>query len=118
MRLLPPFIALSLVVLAACGSPTPTCAATDTPYQICSDGSVYECPQATQDKLDAKKAIDDACRREADSTKCILNAKYEMFPMTLKARCREGGQKCVESSRAADGGVSGAFTPKSASCQP
>ncbi len=66
---------------------------------------MWECPVATSEQLAAKKKITDACGMD---TQCLLNAKYEMFNMTLKAKCAEGGMICVEAMGAG---------AKSASCQ-
>jgi hypothetical protein len=63
-------------------------------YTICAEEQVWECPVATAEQQAKKKAITDAC---GNDTQCILNAKYEMYPMTLKAKCGEGGQVCVQS---------------------
>jgi hypothetical protein len=79
---------------AACASDPPTCSATDMSYTICAEEQVWECPVATAEQQAKKKAITDAC---GNDTQCILNAKYEMYPMTLKAKCGEGGQVCVQS---------------------
>ncbi len=87
--------AAAALALAACGDPPPTCAATDSAYSVCSDDQVWECQVATQAQIDAKKAIDAACQQQADPVKCMLDAKYEMFPMKLKANCKAGGQVCV-----------------------
>lgn len=97
--------AVAALLLAACGSPPPTCSATDTAYTVCSEEQVWECGVATPEQLAAKKAITDACGQD---TQCLLKAKYEMFKMTLKAKCGEGGQVCVESMGAG---------ARSASCQ-
>lgn len=97
----------ALLVGSACGNPPPTCAATETAFTICSDGSVWECPVATQAQLDKKKAIDDQCNHSVDPTGCMLTAKYEQYPMTVKAKCEEGGEVCVQTAPPA----------KSASCQ-
>ena len=102
------FVSAATLLLAACANPPPSCSATDAVYTICADDQVWECPVATTEQLAAKKAITDACKQEADPTKCILDAKFEMFQMTLKAKCAEGGQVCVESTGAG---------PKVASCQ-
>lgn len=88
-------------LLAACGSPPPTCSATDEAYRICSDDQVWECPVATAQQLAAKQAITDACQQEANPNQCILRAKYEMFPMNLVAKCKEGGLVCKETLSAA-----------------
>lgn len=90
----------ALVLSSACGSPPPTCAATDVSYRICSDNQVWECPVATAPQLAAKKAIDDGCRMQMDQVKCLLDAKYEQLPMKLAADCRGGGQVCVTSTPA------------------
>lgn len=92
------FAGLSL--LSACGSPPPTCSATDLSYRICSDNQVWECPVATAPQLAAKKSIDDGCRTQPDPVKCLLDAKYEQLPMKLAADCRSGGQVCVTSTPA------------------
>ena len=63
-------------------------------YTVCSDDQVWECQVATAEQQAKKKAITDACMND---TQCILSAKFEMYPMTLKAKCGEGGQMCVES---------------------
>jgi hypothetical protein len=90
---------------AACGtSEAPTCSAAETPYTVCSEGSVWECPRGTDEQLAKKKAITDAC---GDDTQCLLRAKYEMYPMTVKVKCAEGGLVCVEAAPPA----------QSASCQ-
>jgi hypothetical protein len=98
LRRFPMAVALGAVLLASCGSPPPTCSATETPYSICDEDRVWECPQATQAKLDEKKAIDAACQQQPSPTQCILDAKYELFPMTLKVDCKAGGQVCVAST--------------------
>jgi hypothetical protein len=68
-------------------------------YTICSDEQVWECGVATPEQLAKKKAITDACNND---TQCILNAKYEMYEMTLKAKCGEAGQVCVQSTGPGD----------------
>lgn len=114
LRLL--LLAVISLTFAACSNPPPTCSATETAYRVCSDNQVWECPVATAQQLAARKVIDDDCKQQADQVKCILNAKYEQFPMKLAADCQGGGQRCVDSSASPDAGVP--VGTKVASCQP
>lgn len=88
----------AFLALSACGAPPPTCSATSSAYTVCSDEQVWECQVGTQAQLDAKRAIETACQQQADPVKCLLDAKFEMFPMKLVANCKAGGQVCVAST--------------------
>ena len=106
LNLLRAFTVVAAFALTACGgtSDTPTCSAAETPYTICAEDQVWECPRGTDEQLAKKKTVTDAC---GNDTQCLLMAKFEMYPMTLKAKCAEGGMVCVEAAPPA----------QSASCQ-
>ena len=94
-------LTFSVLVVAACASPPPTCAASEAAFDICSDNQVFECPVGSTEALAEKQAIEDACAESADPTGCIFDAEFEQFPTTLKADCAGAGQ-VVHLSRLAE----------------
>lgn len=95
-RLALPAALVAVLSLSSCANPPPECAATAAAYRVCSDEQVWECPVATPAQLSAKQVIEDGCKQAPDQVKCLLDAKFELYPMTLVARCAEAGQVCVE----------------------
>jgi len=90
-----------LLLVAACGSDAPTCGPTAQTFRVCAEGSVYECPVATQAQLDAEQARSQQCNGKpaAELAQCLAELpEGEMLDMTLVARCEDGGQVCVDTS--------------------
>ena len=84
------------VGLAGCASPPPTCSASETGYDICSDNQIWECLAASDEELAEKQALIDGCSEADDPVACQLDLEFEMFETELKADCRAAGQVCSE----------------------
>ncbi len=74
----------------------PACAPGEDSYRICSHDEVWECPVGTAAQLAEKQRVEDECNQQPDPIQCLLETEREMFPMTLIADCKGGGQICVE----------------------
>ncbi len=94
-----------MFALAACKNPSPTCAATDAWYDICSNDAIWTCGEADGEDIAFNDAIDEACNQSDDPVGCILAADYRMVPMTLKEDCREADQTCSDDPTPTTGGV-------------
>jgi len=86
-------------VLTGCASPPPTCSATETAYDICSDDQIWECTVASDEELAENQALIDACAESADPDACLMGLEFEQLETELKADCAAAGQVCSEDFR-------------------
>jgi hypothetical protein len=84
------------VLTFACASPPPTCGATETAFDICSDNQIWECPVASPEALAEKQELEDACADTEDPTGCLLETEFPQFETVLKADCAGAGQVCSD----------------------